>query len=148
MLAPDVNVLVYAHRLDSPEHAAYAAWLQRLATGAEPFALSELVLSGFLRLVTNTRVFRQPTPPARALDFVDQLCGRPTARMVRPGPKHWAIFTDLCRQTGGRGAFLADLYHAAVAIEHGCEWITADADFARVPGLRWRHPLAAPTPPR
>jgi toxin-antitoxin system PIN domain toxin len=147
MLIPDVNVLVYAHRLDSPEHGAYAGWLQRLARGVEPFALSELVLSGFLRLVTNPRVFRQPTPIERALDFVDQLCTRPTARLVRPGSQHWNIFTDLCRQTGGRGAFLADLYHAAVAIEHGCEWVTADADFARIPGLRWRHPLApAPRP--
>ena len=142
MLIPDVSVLVYAHRLDSPEHDAYARWLQQLATAVEPFALSEIVLSGFLRLVTNARVFRQPTPIERALDFVDQLCARPTAQLVRPGTQHWSIFTDLCRRTGGRGAFLADLYHAAVAIEHGCEWVTADADFSRIPGLRWRHPLA------
>ena len=88
MLIPDVNVLIYSHRLDAPEHPAYADWLRQLASGLQPFALSELVLSGFLRLVTNTRVFRQPTPLERALEFIDQLCARPTARLVRPGPQH------------------------------------------------------------
>ena len=48
MLLPDVNVLIYAHRLESPEHARYAEWLRALAVGPEPFALSELGASGFV----------------------------------------------------------------------------------------------------
>ena len=141
MLIPDVNVLVYAHRADSPDHTGYAEWLQRIALGPEPFALSELVLAGFLRVVTNPRAFREPTPTATALEFVDQLTARSNARLVGPGPRHWSIFNQLYRDTAARGAFVADVYHAAVAIEHGCEWVTNDADFARIPGLRWRHPL-------
>jgi uncharacterized protein len=142
MLLPDVNVLVYAHRSEAPEHAAYAAWLQRLATGPEPFALSESVLVGFLRIVTNRRIYRDPTPHDIALEYVEQLRARATCRLVGPGPRHWALFSDLYRATRAAGAFVADVHHAAVAIEHGCEWVTADGDFARIPGLRWRHPLA------
>ena len=58
MLLPDVNVLIYAHIEDSvPEHPEYATWVTRLATGPEPFALSVLVLAGFVRVVTNPRIF-------------------------------------------------------------------------------------------
>jgi uncharacterized protein len=143
MLLPDVNVLIYAHRTDARDHPAYAAWLSRLAQGREPFGLSELVIVGFLRIVTNPRAFRDPTPADAAWDFVDEVCARPGCRLLRPGSRHLEIFRDLCRATRAEGPFIADLQHAAVAIEHGCEWVTADADFARIPGLRWRHPLAA-----
>lgn len=141
MLLPDVNVLLYAHREDAREHADYADWLRGLADGPEPFALSELVLAAFLRLTTNARVFRDPTPTSVALAFVDELVARPGCRLVRPGPRHWTIFRDLVQATQARGSLVPDLQHAAVAIEHGCEWVTNDGDFARIPGLRWRHPL-------
>jgi toxin-antitoxin system PIN domain toxin len=142
MILPDVNVLVYAHRADAHEHSAYADWLQKVVTGSEPFALSELVLAGFLRIVTNRRAFKVPTPPETAMAFVEELTKQPGCRLLAPGPRHWTIFQDLYRATKASGALVSDVYHAAVAIEHGCEWVTNDADFARIPGLRWRHPLA------
>ncbi|HEY5089316.1 MAG TPA: type II toxin-antitoxin system VapC family toxin [Polyangia bacterium] len=145
MFLPDVNVLIYAHRKDAEEHAAYASWLRRLVEGREPFAMSELVLVGFLRITTNARAFRVPTPSDVALAFVDEICRKPGCRLVRPGERHFEIFRDLYKVTGAVGARIADLQHAAVAIEHGCEWVTCDADFARIPDLRWRHPLQAPT---
>jgi toxin-antitoxin system PIN domain toxin len=141
VLLPDVNVLIYAHRAESPEHAAYARWLTALATGEEPFGLSELVLSGVVRIVTNPRVFKMPTPLETALAFVDELLRRPNAVRLRAGPRHFEIFGGLCRQTNASGKLVADAYHAALAIEHGCEWVTTDADFGRFPGLRCRHPL-------
>jgi toxin-antitoxin system PIN domain toxin len=141
MLLPDVNVLIYAHRQDADEHAAYAAWLRRLVEGREPFGMSEMVLVGFLRIVTNARAFQRPTPTDVALSFVDQIVARPGCRLLRPGERHFEIFRGLCQATGATGALIADLQHAALAIEHGCEWVTNDADFARIPDLRWRHPL-------
>jgi toxin-antitoxin system PIN domain toxin len=146
MLLPDVNVLIYAHRQDADEHAAYATWLRRLVEGREPFGMSEMVLVGFLRIVTNARAFLVPTPADMALNFVDQLVGRPGCRLLRPGDRHFEIFRDLYQATGATGALIADLQHAALAIEHGCEWVTNDADFARIPDLRWRHPLRMERP--
>ena len=141
MVLPGVNVLIYAHRTESPEHQAYARWLTDLAVGREPFGLSELVLFGVVRIVTNPRIFKTPTPPATAMAFARSLLDRPRGVRLRPGPRHFEIFDDLCTRTGATGKPVADAYHAALAIEHGCEWISTDADFGRFPGLRWRHPL-------
>ncbi len=142
MLIPDVNVLIYASREESPDHPAYRAWLQSLALGNESFGLSEFVCSSFLRVVTNPRIWNPPTPVDVALDFIQALRDRPNCVLVSPGPRHWDIFADLCRQLALRGNIVADAYLAALAIETGNEWITADRDFARFPGLRWRHPLS------
>ena len=143
MISPDVNVLLYAHREDLDGHNDYASWLGEVARSPEPFALSELVLSGFLRIATSRRVFVDPTPLRLALDFVEALRSLPHCRSVRPGDRHWAIFTTLCTAARARGKLVADAYHAALAIEHGLEWISADGDFGRFEGLRWRHPLRA-----
>ena len=142
MLLPDVNVLVYAHRRDSiPGHAEYAEWLSGLATGPEPFALSVLVLSGFVRITTSARVFSPPSAIDEAWGFVAELVERPTARIVGPGREHMAIFERLCRAAGAKGKLVADAQHAAIAIEHGCTMVSTDSDFDRFAGLRWQHPL-------
>jgi toxin-antitoxin system PIN domain toxin len=138
---PDVNVLVYAHREDAGEHARYADWLRALARGDEPFALGEIVLASFLRVVTNKRIFEQPTPMRTALAFCQQLVERPQAVVVSPGARHWELFTRFCGSI--QGPLVSDAYLAALAVEHGCELVTTDADFARFAGLRWRHPLRA-----
>lgn len=57
------------------------------------------------------------------------------------GLEHWRIFRTLLSETNAAGKLVADAYHAALAIEQGCEWLSADADFGRFRGLRWRHPL-------
>jgi toxin-antitoxin system PIN domain toxin len=139
----DVNVLVYAHRADATDHPQYLRWLQEAIAAAAPYGLSELVLSGFLRVVTHPRVFRLPTPMRAALAFCGALRERPNCVVVAPGPRHWEIFTSLCRSGGIKGNLVADAYFAALAIESGSEWITTDRDYSRFPGLRWRHPLGS-----
>lgn len=142
MLLPDVNVLIYAHFEDVvAEHPEYARWLTQLATGPEPFALSVLVLSGFVRVATNSRIFDPPATLATAFDFVASLVERPTARIVGPGPDHLSIFEKLCREANATGKLVADAQHAAIAVEHGCTMVSTDSDFNRFAGLRWQHPL-------
>ncbi len=140
MQLPDVNVLVYAHREDSPHHAACLNWLESTINGDESFGLSELVLSSFLRIVTHPKVFAKPSPLTTALEFTEQLRSRPNAVVVAAGRRHWDIFSNLCLEAGTKGNLVADAYLAAMAIEAGCEWVTTDRDFSRFKGLRWRHP--------
>lgn len=142
MQLPDLNILIYAHRVESPEHERYAEWLTNTAQGAEPFALSELGASGFVRIVTNPKIWHEPTSIKDALEFIQRLRSRSNARLLTHGPGSWDIFAQLCLAARAGGKLVADAYHAALAIEHGCEFITADADFGRFPGLRQRHPLA------
>jgi hypothetical protein len=142
MILLDVNVLIYAHRQDIPHHQNYREWLEEVLSSDQVFGISDLALSGFLRVVTNPRAFREPTDIETALIFAEQIRSQPSCVVVHPGPRHWNIFTRLCRETGARGKLIPDAYFAALAIELGCEWITADRDFSRFQGLRWRHPLA------
>lgn len=142
MILLDVNVLVYAMREDAEHHAEYSAYLRRVLGGAESVGMSDLVLSGALRILTHRRIFRPPTPMGLAVDFIEFVRTSPTVLPVSPGPRHWRIFTDLCRTTNAVGGLVTDAWFAALAIEQGCEWVSADRDFARFPGLRWRHPLS------
>lgn len=86
-------------------------------------------------------VFKTPTPLPTAIEFVEALRSQPTFAAVAPGPRHWKIFTDLCSNSGARGNLVADAYHAALAIEWGCEWVTADGDYHRFQPLPVIHPL-------
>jgi toxin-antitoxin system PIN domain toxin len=112
-----------------------------VVNGDEAYGVSELVLSGFVRVVTHAKVFNKPSPLADALAFADQLREPPHRVRVEPGARHWDLFCGLCRESGARGNLVPDAYLAAMAIESGCEWITTDHDFSRFSGLRWRHPL-------
>ncbi|MBI5368068.1 MAG: type II toxin-antitoxin system VapC family toxin [Planctomycetes bacterium] len=141
MIVPDVNVLVYAHRADAADHTRYRDWLQGVVDSNQTFGLSDLVLSGVLRILTHPRVFSPPTPLETALKFIEELRSSPGAVSLAPGPRHWGIFTRLCRSAKTSGNLVPDAFLAALAMEHGAEWITTDRDFARFPGLRWRHPL-------
>ena len=123
-------------------HAAYREWLEAVVDGDEAFGVSDLVLSGFVRVVTHPRVFSPPEPVESALAFANVVREAPNAVPVAPGERHWGIFERLCREAGVRGNLVPDAYLAALAIESGCEWVTTDRDYARFPGLRWRHPLA------
>ena len=70
-------------------------------------------------------------------------CWVNNAVTLAPGERHWDIFQRLCREANAKGNLIPDAYLAALAIESGAEWITTDRDYARFPGLRWRHPLNA-----
>lgn len=141
MILPDVNVLVYAHREDADRHEEYRAWLEAVLGGPSAYGLSDLVLSGFVRVVTHPKIFARPTPLAAALDFVAAVRGPEHRVSVRPGRRHSDIFRSLCREVEARGNLVPDAWFAALAIESGSEWITTDRDYARFPGLRLRHPL-------
>jgi uncharacterized protein len=141
MVLADVNVLVYAYRKEHARHREFRNWLSGLVNGREAFAVSELVLSGVVRILTHPRVFAHPDPLDRALAFVNRLREVPHAVVVQPGPRHWDIFAGLCTQAQARGNLVPDAYLAALAIEHGCVFATTDRDYARFPGLRWKHPL-------
>jgi len=137
----DVNVLVQVHREDADLHGQMKGWLERALEEPAGVAVSELVLSGFLRVVTHPKVFREPSPLAVALDFAEDLRSREGVHILSAGRAHWRIFTDLCKRADARGNHVPDAYHAALAVETGCEWLTLDRGFGRYPGLRWRQPL-------
>jgi toxin-antitoxin system PIN domain toxin len=141
MRCVDTNVLVYAHRADLPEHADYRSLLERLANGDEPLGLPDVVLSGFVRVVTNRRIFREPTTSEEVWQAVDALLAAPAAMMLRAGERHWVSFRQLAADINARGNDVPDAYVAAYAVENNATWLSADRGFARFPRLRWSHPM-------
>jgi toxin-antitoxin system PIN domain toxin len=141
MLLADVNVLVYAHRSDAQNHPAYRRWLEDVINGDQAYGMADIVLSGFLRVVTHPRVFNPPSDITAALAFVSEIRNQPNCVIVSPGNRHWGIFTHLCETTEAKGNLVPDAYLAALAIESGSEWVTTDQDYSRFPQLKWRHPL-------
>lgn len=141
MILMDTNVLVNAHRPEADRHEELRGWLAGIVNSPEPYAVADFALMGMIRIVTSPRIYRDPTPPEIALDFADRVRSQPHAMVVAPGARFWPIFLDLCGAVGARGNLIPDAYLAALAIEHGCEFATADSDFRKFPGLRSRHPL-------
>ena len=141
MILPDVNVLIYAFRPDSDNHAECRNWLQSVIDGDAAYGMSPQVLSSVVRIVTHPRIFPQPDALPDVFAYADVLLSQPHCQIIQPGPRHWTVFCDLCRRAKAAGNLVPDAWFAALAIESGCEWITTDRDFARFEGLRWRAPF-------
>jgi len=141
LILPDVNVLLYAFRRDSPDHVAYRGWFESVVNGEMAYGMSPQVLAGVIRIATHPRIFQRPSRLDDVLGFVSVLLEQPHCQIVQPGHRHWGIFRDLCQHANATGNLVQDAWFAALAIETGCEWITTDRDFARFEGLHWRPPL-------
>jgi len=137
----DVNLLLYAVDESSPHHEAAHRWLEERLSASETLAFSWTTLLAFVRLSTNPRVFESPYTVEEALDLVDSWLAQPPAVVVQPGERHSALLRELLGPLGGAANLTTDAHLASLAIEHGAELCSADADFSRFPGLTWRNPL-------
>jgi toxin-antitoxin system PIN domain toxin len=126
MILMDVNILVYAHREETTDHPASRDWVEDTINSGGASGVSQLVLRGFLRVVTPPQMFARPTPLAVALEVVKQIRDQPQTVPIRPGPRPWAMFETLLRSSDATGNLVPAAYHAALAIESGCDWLTTD----------------------
>jgi toxin-antitoxin system PIN domain toxin len=100
------------------------------------------VLSAFIRIGTNPRVFEHPLSLEQALARVQSWLDQPCTRVVLPTERHWTVFKQVLTDGQAVANLVTDAHLAALAIEHGCELASTDSDFARFPKLKWRNPLA------
>lgn len=142
MILVDANLLIYAVNQDAPLHRQAKAWLESAFSGPETVGLSWNVLLAFLRLTTRQGLFRRPLPVEAAFDLVAAWLDQPSSTVLHPGPRHLAILRELLLPMGAGGNLTSDAHLAALAIEHGAQLCSSDADFARFPGLKWRNPVA------
>ncbi len=139
MNLPDVNVLICAFRPDAgPYHELSRTWLEGEISSKTRFAVSRLILSAVVRILTNRKVYKPPETLDAVFTYCNHLQSRTNAVLVEPGPGHWSIFENLCRKHSLTGPDVPDAWHAALAIEHGCQWVTLDKGFSRFAGLKWR----------
>lgn len=141
MILPDLNLVVYAHNADAPDHAASRSWWEDLLNGSDPVAVPWVVAVGFVRLMTHRAVLLTPMPSTVAVAHVRSWFAQPNVEHVDPGPQHLDLLDRLLSAAGTAGNLTTDAHLAALAIEHQCELHSNDTDFGRFPGLRWRNPL-------
>jgi toxin-antitoxin system PIN domain toxin len=138
----DANLLLYATDSRSPQHAAASSWLTGVLSTDEPVAFAPTVLLAFVRLGTNPRIFEAPLSVDRAFDVIQGWLAHPCAMLVHPGDRHFDLVRELLRPLGTAANLVTDAHLAALAIEHGAELNSCDADFSRFSGLRWVNPIA------
>ena len=99
------------------------------------------MLAGFLRVVTNPRIFTQPSSLDDALRFVEVVLTAPAAVVPALSERLVGTLSEVCRRAGATADRVPDAYLAAIALDLDAELVTADRGFARFAGLRWRHPF-------
>jgi uncharacterized protein len=141
LILVDANILLYAEDRLSPLHDPAREWWSARLSGSAPVCLCWSVVSAFLRIATNRRVFERPLTMEEAIGRVQSWLDQPCVRIVRPTERHWQFFRDMLTSGSATANLVADAHLAALAVEHGCEFHSTDADFSRFPRLTWKNPL-------
>src|SRR5208283_3305953 len=146
MIAVDTNLLVYAHREDSPGHeTAYTRNID-LAEGRAPWARPWQCIHEFLAIVTHPRIYSPPTPMKKAIDQVEAWLESPTLVLLSESADYWPLLRSTLQDGRVSGPQVHDARIVAVCRQHGVsELWTADRDFGRFPGLTVRNPLVGCT---
>jgi uncharacterized protein len=142
MIAVDTNILVYAHREESPFHARAVACLTELAEGNAPWAVPWPCIHEFFSIVTHPRIYDPPSPIARAVDQLDAWLESPTLVLLSESMAHWSILRSLVSSAQISGPMIHDARIAVICMQNGVtELLSADRDFGRFPGFKTRNPL-------
>jgi hypothetical protein len=137
----DANVLLYAEDSLSPYHDKARQWWDAQLSGRSSVCLCWTVLTAFIRIGTNRRVFERPLSLKEAIHRVQSWVDQPCTRLIYPTEQHWQVLQELLEQGQAVGNLVTDAHLAALAIEHGCQLYSTDSDFARFPKLKWSNPL-------
>lgn len=140
MQVVDANVLIYAVNEDAPRHPAARGWLETALRGQEPVGFAWVVLLAFLRLTTRRAVFPNPLTLQQAMGVLETWLAQPAAILLQPTPRHLSLLHGLLAPLGTAGNQVNDAHLAALAIEHGAQVVSFDADFSRFAGLQWHFP--------
>ena len=142
MIAVDTNLLVYAHRADSPWHPRAAELIRGLAEGSHAWAIPWPCIHEFVAIVTHPRIYRPPSPLEAALAQVSAWLECPGLSLLAESPEHWDALRGLLQAGRIVGPRVHDARVAALCMQHGVrELWSADRDFSAIAGLRTRNPL-------
>jgi toxin-antitoxin system PIN domain toxin len=142
MIGVDSNLLVYAHREDSPWHAPAFDCIVQLAEGRAAWAIPWPCIHEFLAIVTHPRIYSPPTPLAKATAQVEAWLESPSLVLLSESEEHWVVLRSILEAGRVSGPQVHDARIAALCQQHGVtELWSADRDFGRFPGLKVRNPL-------
>ena len=142
MIAPDIDLLIYAYNDGSKYHQDARMWWTELVNGTEPIGMPWQVSNGFIRQMSNPKVMKQHRTPPEATKVVAEWLSKEHIIALNPGPRYFEILEQILTATGATTRLVTDATIAALAMENAAEVHTNNArDFQRFPGLMWRNPL-------
>jgi toxin-antitoxin system PIN domain toxin len=142
LIAVDTNILIYAHREDSPFHEPSAACIAELAEGAAAWAIPWPCVHEFLAIVTHPRIFSPPSTLEQAFAQIEAWLASPSVTLLAESATHWATLRSFLAAARVAGPQVHDGRVAALCRQHGVrELWTADRDFSRFSGLTVVNPL-------
>jgi uncharacterized protein len=141
MILPDANLILYAHIKDLPQHKASKMWLEKVITDGKIIGLSWQVITAFIRIGTNPKLFKSPMTIAQVEKSLGALFALPTVELITPTDRHWKIFLKLLKDSKATGNFVMDAHLAALAIEYNARLASTDNDFKVFPDLEYFNPL-------
>ena len=142
MIAVDTNILVYAHRAESPFFDVAVRRLRELVEGRSSWAIPWPCLNEFYGTVTHPRRYSPPSGLAIATAQISEWLGSPSVRLIGETPSHWSVLQTMLLASDVKGPLVHDARIAAICVQHGVrEFWTADRDFSRFPRLNCRNPL-------
>jgi len=142
LIIPDVNLLLYATISTFEQHTTARKWFTAALNGETQVLVPAIAVFGFIRISTNPRIFEAPLGVEDAIQSVESWLAQPHVHFLAPGPRFTEIAFDLLRGLGTARNLTTDVQLAAHAIENQATLYSHDTDFARMPGLRWKDPLA------
>lgn len=142
MIAIDTNLLVYAHREDSPWHSKALATITELADSGAPWAIPWPCVHEFIAIVTHPKIYNPPTPLPIALDSIAAWSSSSALRFIGEGPSYFELLSSLAKAGKVRGAKIHDARIAAICLHHDVKKLwSADRDFSSFPKLKCENPL-------
>ena len=142
MIAVDTNILIYAHREDSPHYPAALRCVEKLAEGSASWAIPWPCVHEFISIVTRPRIYNPPTPLVQALAQIEAWLESPGLTLLSESEQHWSDLRSLAVAGHVTGARIHDARIAAICRQHGVrELWSADRDFSRFAGLKVVNPL-------
>jgi toxin-antitoxin system PIN domain toxin len=142
VIAIDTNLLIFAHRGNSPDHQAALAALQPLFEGANSWALPWPCLHEFVSITTHPGIYKPASTLPEALGFLESLLGSPQLHLLSESPGYFEKLRDISLAARLKGPRIHDARIAALCLHHGVrELWTADRDFSAFPQLKTRNPL-------
>jgi uncharacterized protein len=142
VIAVDTNILVYAHRRDSPFHDAAAERMREVAEGTQPWAIPWPCVHEFFSVITHPRIYDPPSTTGQACAQIAAWLASPSLALISEGSTHWAALRELVSQAKVTGPLVHDARIAALCLAHGVtELWTINRDFSRFPALKTRNPL-------
>lgn len=141
MILPDANLILYSYIKDFPQHQKSKKWLENVLSEGEIIGLSWQVITAFIRIGTNPKLFKVPMSVRQVEKRLDALFALPNVEIVTPTGRHWEIFLKLLKESKAVGNLVMDAHLAALAIEQNARLASTDDDFKAFSGLDYFNPL-------